>query len=604
MSPVNTYNEHDESESSLKASKIASTIGDPYPEVNEDVSENSTKELGRLAVVLANEKQYREDYNGPDNKKCAARVGEIAVDDDGNLGVFLKNGNTVGSKLTFFSQTKELNSIISKLEDMGILANARSFAANSNINNLMFDNSKKIVNLNPNRLYRSAIKYYAIRSNEKNDANEYEWMTGIIGKDTYGEDALLTPLIDMNRVNRLINGESVTLSEPMTGSLIRDMTDGEAYTVLFYDSDRRLIGQDQYDAISVSSQGGLVAPNTAITGLVVESSRIGPEENSTYLYVGESAANLALRVFVQYADGKTMEVTSESFGNGRLVIEGLDSISTEYPTEDGKSPFELNIKYYLLDDNSESSKNGKQATSINTTYKVFVKEDIYDVLMKITPAGVVNGEYNLPTTKVKLKIYGQYQSGAVRDITPTTKSGDRLIGYDNASYNSVNDTWDANNTVINTGTHEIIVKIPQGRGGIIKQFIFNYETSTAHRRFIINGANSKFVTFNAYTGTMSFEENVSSSSLSSENQFINTDNSIITPTHFSIKSAMNSAVLYADKIPLDNIRGFKFNTATGTQPYTDMPLIIEFSRLVEASDGVTSSVFVTNAALYYAKQQN
>lgn len=571
----------------------ASTVGDPYNAVSDEIIDEVQDETGRVAIVLANEKQYKKTYVGPINKKCVAREGEIAVDEEGNFGIFRKQGN----KYVWQSRMKELDSIIQSLEDLGVLNSARAFAANSNINNLYFDNSKKLVNLNPNRLYRRAIRYYAIRSQLKNELDEYEWITGVMGTDEYGQEALITPLMNMTSTSRIINGDTVTLSEPVEGSLIRDMVNGETYTVVFYDADRRVIGSDQYDAISVSSQGGLLAPNTAIVDLVVESSRIGPDEDSTYLYVGESAANIALRVFVKYADNRTMEVTSESFGNGRLVIEGLDSITTEYPSDDNHLPFDLTIKYYLTEDNS-NNKN----TSLTKSFKVYVKEDIYDSLLNIVPAGVINGEPNLPTTKVKMKIFGLYQSGTVRDITPLTKVDGRLTGYDNAVYNSNDDTWDAINTVINTGSHEIVCKIPQGIANVIKQFKFNYETSTSHRRFIINGLTTKFINFNAYTGKMSFEENVSSTSLASENEFVNEDGSKITPTHFSIKSAMNPEAIFVDKMSLDNIRGFSFNTATGRQPYSDMPLIVEFCKLTEGGDGVTTSVFVTSAVLYYAKQ--
>lgn len=571
----------------------ASSVGDPYESVSEEVIDEAQDETGRVAIVVGNEKQYKTTYSGPSNKKCKAREGEIAVDDDGNFGMFRKQGD----KLVWYSRMKELTEVIENLEDLGVLKNARAFAANANVNNLYFDNSKKIVNLNPNRLYRRSIRYYAIRSQLKNDNDEYEWMTGVMGADDYGQDTLLTPLANMSSTSRIINGETVTLSEPVEGALIRDMVNGETYTVIFYDADRRVIGSDQYDAVSVSSQGGLLAPNTAITDLVVESSRIGPDDDSTYLYVGESAANIALRVFVKYADGRTMEVTSESFGNGRLVIEGLDSITTEYATDDTHLPFELSIKYYLVDDNSNSGN-----TSLTKIFKVYVKEDIYDSLVNIIPAGAISGEPNLPTTKVKLKLFGLYQSGTVRDITPLTKVDGRLVGYDNAVYSANTDTWDAINTMINTGSHEIICKIPQGIANVIKQFRFTYETQTTHRRFIINSLNSKFINFNAYTGKMSFEDNVSSTSLQTENEFVNTDGSKISPTHFSIKSAMNPEAIFVDKMSLDNIRNFTYNTATGRQPYTDMPLIIEFCKLTEGGDGVTVSVFVTNAALYYAKQ--
>ena len=574
----------------------ASSVGDPYEIETGDLTEEMQDETGRVAIILANEKQYKKAYQGPTNKKCKAREGEIAVDEDGNFGMFRKQGN----QLVWYSRMKELSDIIEKLEDLGVLKSATAFAANSNINNLFFDNSKKLVNLNPNRLYRRAIRYYAIRSQIKNENDEYEWITGVMGSDEYGQDTLVTPLMNMDSTTRIINGDTVTLSEPMEGSLIREMVNGETYTVVFYDADRRVIGSDQYDAVSVSSQGGLLAPNTAITDLIVESSRIGPDEDSTYLYVGESAANIALRVFVKYADNRTMEVTSESFGNGRLVIEGLDSITTEYPTDnDGHYPFELTIKYYLTDDNS-NNKN----TSLTKSFKVYVKEDIYDSLLNIIPAGVINGEPNLPTTKVQMKLFGLYQSGTVRDITPLTKVEGRLSGYDNAVYNTNTDTWDAINTVINTGSHEIVCKIPQGIANVVKQFKFNYETSTSHRRFIINGLNTKFIEFNAYTGKMSFEENVSSTSLANGNQFINSDGSTTTPTHFSIKSAMNPDAVFVDKMSLDNIRGFSYNTATGRQPYSDMPLIVEFCRLTEGGDGVTTSVFVTSAVLYYGKQNN
>ena len=132
----------------------ASSVGDPYEIETGDLTEEMQDETGRVAIILANEKQYKKAYQGPTNKKCKAREGEIAVDEDGNFGMFRKQGN----QLVWYSRMKELSDIIEKLEDLGVLKSATAFAANSNINNLFFDNSRKLVNLNPNRLY-SIVSY-------------------------------------------------------------------------------------------------------------------------------------------------------------------------------------------------------------------------------------------------------------------------------------------------------------------------------------------------------------------------------------------------------------------------------------------------------------
>lgn len=587
--------------------RVSSSVGVPYSEENSQIEETELKEKGRVILQLAVDEQYRDDYE-IESKRCIPHDRELAVDKEGNLGIWIR---TEG-QWKFESVTKRLSDIILQLEDLGVLQNARAFAANSSINNMMFDNERKQVVLNPDKLYRRDIRYYAIRSSEMNDNGEYEWMTGIISKDQYGRQELKTQFIDMIEVKREIGGEVVILSQPKNGSLIRDMVDGESYAVVFADADKRICGVDIYDAISVTSQAGIIAPNTAISGLIIQSSRIGPDDESTYLYVGESIANLALRVFLKYADNSTYEITPEQVSNGRLVIEGLDNISTEIPTDDTHLPYDITVKYYFLDTNAENSE-GKQedgseisneSNFISKNYKVHVKENIYDDVVKIIPTGYINGEPNLPETKVRLKLFGLYQSGARRDITPLTKSNDRLIGYDNAMYNDAKDTWDAANSIINTGSNNIIVKIPQGKTGAIKQFDFTMETSTAHRRFIINGENSKFINFNAYTGKMSFEETVSSPALITANEFTNKDGSKVSPTHFSIRSAMEPEALFVDKVSLDNIRNFAYDTAIGLQPFTDMPLIIEFSKIIEGGEGVTNSVFITNVALYYAKQAN
>lgn len=593
----------------IQTSKTASTVGDPYITQNEEIAQQEkTKQKARIALILADEKQYADDYENED-KKLKARVGEIAITSEGFLGVMVENED---GRITFVSRSKEDHEILEQLEELGVLQSARAYASNAALNYILFDNERRIVNPNPDKLYRNSYCYYAIRSNEKNLEGEYEWITGIIGDDGYGVQKLLTPLIDMEKVERIVNEQVVVQSQTKTGSIIRDMVDGESYTIIFYDADRRPIAMESYDARSVTSQSGLLAPNTAITGLRVISSRIGPEDNSTYLYAGESAANIALRIFVKYADGTEREVTQESVSNGRLIIEGLDQISTEYPSDETHLPYSLTIKYYFLDSNADQSSGVQsdgsnidtRSNSISASYKVYIKEDIYDSITKITPVGYINGESNLPTTKMQLKLFALYQSGTSRDITPLTKAQDRLIGYDNAVYNNSKDTWDALNTEINTGIKTVIAKLPQGISQTTKSFSFTLETSTAHRRFIINSLNSKFVLFNAYTGKMNFEENVSSPILANENKFTYDDGTEIIPTHFSIRNALEPAALYADKIALDNIRGFSFNTATGLQPFTDMPLLIEFSKITDASDGVTTSVFITNTALYYAKQNN
>lgn len=594
----------------LSTNPSSSTIGVPYQEENEALEAevvNEMGEKGRIVITLAYTDQYNPDYGNPEYR-CIPHDGEIARDTEGNIGVWVKN--KVSKQFEFISVTKDLKDIVSQLSEMGVLKNAQAFATNSVINNMMFDNERGIINLNPDKIYDRSIRYYAVRSSETNLNGEYEWMTGIMGRDDYGVEQLTTQFIDMMEDRREINGEVVIRSKPRTGNLIRDMVDGESYVVVFADANRKIFAQDVYQAISVTSQAGIIAPNTAIKGLVLETSRIGPEDNSTFLYVGESAANIVLRVFLRYADNSTYEITQEQVSNGRLVIEGLDNINTEIPTDDTNLPFELVIKYYLLDDNSpkaeadEGSYISESANYISTTCKVYVKESITDNLVSIQPVGYITGEYSLPETKIQLKLFGLYQSGTRRDITSLTKTPDRISGFDNATYNSHKNAWDGSNSLINTGSHDIIVKIPQGKTSALKSFSFNYETSTSHRRLIINGENSKFIKFNAYTGKMSFEETVSSSALATMNSFSNADGSKIAPTHFTIRSAIDPDITYAVKIALENIKSFSYDTANGLLPFTDMPLLIEFCKIVEATEGVTSSVFVTNLALYYAKQSN
>lgn len=594
----------------LSTKSSSSTIGVPYQEENEALEAevvNEMGEKGRIVITLAYTDQYNPEYGNPEYR-CVPHDGEIARDTEGNIGIWVKN--KVSKQFDFISVTKDLKDIVSQLSEMGVLKNAQAFATNSVINNMMFDNERGIVNLNPDKIYDRAIRYYAVRSSETNLNGEYEWMTGIMGRDDYGVEQLTTQFIDMMEDRREINGEVVIRSKPRTGNLIRDMVDGESYVVVFADANRKIFAQDVYQAISVTSQAGIIAPNTAIKGLVLETSRIGPEDNSTFLYVGESAANIVLRVFLRYADNSTYEITQEQISNGRLVIEDLDNINTEIPTDDTNLPFELVIKYYLLDDNSpkteadDGSYISESANYISTTCKVYVKESITDNLVSIQPVGYITGEYSLPETKIQLKLFGLYQSGTRRDITSLTKTPDRISGFDNAAYNSHKNAWDGSNSLINTGSHDIIVKIPQGKTSALKSFSFNYETSTSHRRLIINGENSKFIKFNAYTGKMSFEETVSSSALAIMNSFSNANGSKIVPTHFTIRSAIDPDITYAVKIALENIKSFSYDTANGLLPFTDMPLLIEFCKIVEASEGVTSSVFVTNLALYYAKQSN
>lgn len=588
-----------------------SEVGNSYPQVEQTAVSKETLEnlgkQGRLVLQIGDMDLYDSNkYKDP----LVALTNETAW--DSNNIPWIARVNESG-KIVWRSGVKEMYDVFMNLKELGVLDAATAFGINGKIYHLFFDATKKWVGLNPQLVFDTVYRYYAIRSMTKNDDGGYDYFTATYAKNQNNTLTLLNNFVDMDRIDSP-SGDGTKVSKPRQAKLNGNMVNGGKYVVEFYDDDCMLVGTEVFQAVSVRALEYSLTPDKSVIGMVVKPNNEEVEEDSCFVYSNDDPTQvLNFRVFLKYADDSLVDVSDQRYTTGRLVISGLDKIETTKITGPEDEPQTIDITYYLAKDNSDLTTgelpeggNADVGTfSITKKIKVYVKESLYDDIEKITPAGWINFPAGNPNQKIMVKLFGLYKSGVVKDITNFVSTNDRFSGFGSGTsiYDRNNNAFYADSKYIGALPETVIVKVPQAKGSTLKSFTFKIETSSSHRRLIIDNEGSVFIRFNPTTKIMKFDGTQTVQRIKELNTYT-VGETVIEPTHFTVRSAIDPSSTLAKNIPIEQaLTGFTYAGVIDDVMVSDYPLIVEFFK-IEQDSGMISSIYSTNASRYYAQQVN
>jgi hypothetical protein len=316
-------------------------------------------------------------------------------DETKDLGIILEDelGNFI-----FYNTIKELRDYITDLKNSGIFTSAAAFVNNRKINRFYFDLSNGVVRIDPERRFEPIYRYYAIRDIELGPNGEYLYVTGVRGEGSE-ENETFSNLVDM-RIENSESGDGEQVSIPQVGGVVREINNGKTYIVEFYDASRTLVNIVPFQAIAVRVADLDLSPDTAVVDMYIMTNRpMETNEGACFLYRGETANSLEVRVYLKYADGRTRDITYENVINGRLVIQGLNELNTDSITTEGGETQKFSVVYNLIRNNASlpSSPNqtpegaiiNPQSLTITKDVEVFVLEDVFSNIEKVICAPYV-----------------------------------------------------------------------------------------------------------------------------------------------------------------------------------------------------------------------
>jgi hypothetical protein len=392
--------------------------------------------------------------------------------------------------------------------------------------------------------------------------------------------------------------------------IVRDIVDGNTYVVEFYDTTRLLINQLSFQAIATRIADLDLSPDTAVVDMYVMTNRsMEGDNNACFLYRGETANKLEIRVYLKYADGRTRDVTYENVTNGRLVIQGLDELVTDSITESGDELQKFNVVYTLVRNNAsmpqgpEETQGGAvinpQSLTITKEVKVYVLEDIFTNLERVFCLPYVQpatgGDYN-QGDKIRARFFGLYENGAIYDIT-------NICTYINQGGLQESNFGE---------TQHISIRVPYGNAGNYRIYNFDIFCAEGSRQVQVDGQSIRVLEANrqsfagfsgAFTkiglaGGQGIDE-VSLASLlaASEVEFHG-----VIPDHIRIRDVIDSTYNYTELANSFGSSGIGYVTTQTHELYNFKPVLVEFIKVnKEEGSGIVTSIFKTGAMLHYIK---
>ena len=586
-----------------------SQVGNVSTANDGSIATGQEKEKYRAVISISKEDKYFSDENPAGWTPYA---NEIFVDQNGIISIW---GKDEAGRNVKISKMKEMYDIIVNLKNLGILQNAESFRLNGKIYNFLFNNDKMVLRLNTELDIYSQYKYYSVRKIERNEeTGDYIYITGITETS---EDGVIKTISHMANIT-YIDGRYV----PAPARMVNPCSDGERYIVDFYDAARTPVGSQVFYARAVTTLDYSLSPEMAIRDLVVTTDR--PYEDGCFLYQNEDPNNLIIRVGVNYADGSTIDVTEEGQTTGRLIFEGRDKIDTTTLTSSAADAQEINVSYYISQDNSQPiDRNDLQTLLLDSNticmtkpLKVYIKEDIFDPIIDVTMHGYKEVAYAEGVTDIfKIKVYAHYKSGCMRDITPVM-DGNRFITTANFKYNAETGCMESTKIL---SQFVVQLKLPQGRSTALFNKIFNCEFVEYNRRMAINQTEggfdpqdaAKMTLFNSTQNKMRLSETDILTSLRETYAYkyeLEKEDYLI-PTHVLVRHGLNPNVIYsgyslADSYsPLDNENGIiNYIIPQNNLITEDMPLLIEFYQITTDDEtGARTNIQLCKMQRTYAK---
>jgi hypothetical protein len=343
--------------------------------------------------------------------------------------------------------------------------------------------------------------------------------------------------------------------------------------------------------------------------MIVVTSRAYDIEGDAFLFKGEVVSNLDIRVYLKYADNTTRDITHEQYVGGRLEIAGLGDISTVNITSDGVEPKTFTATYFMVRSNAGLTPGGTPGGaqinnvdySISKTVKVYVVEDVYDVIEDIDPAIYIEGDQIANTAQIYMRVFGHYRSGRISDITDIAQ----ITGFNGAG------------NQIGGPTQIVTVIVPQGHGAGNKVFNFTFDTFKNHNYASINGdtAIKKLITnpsplngdplkftiaIPGVTGNVTYLKNAF--------RYTNPLTSDVSEvTEIRVRNVKDSRFLYSSDVPIASTAsaiGFGYTVHQGKELTIEEPMLVEFLNVVRNAQNQIVSSFSTGAAIFYVQLTN
>lgn len=545
---------------------------------------------------------------------------EISHDSDGHSYILTRDPDT--NQVIPKSGSKALREEFDLLKSRGIFDNAEAFVFNRQINILYFDNDRLTVKSRDVRTFNPAYKYYAIRGFRVGN-NDPVYFTGIEASD--GSGNIISNLVDM-KLGTDVDGNPCTIIQ--TGKLIQPLVHGYNYMVEFYDADGIIQDIMAFQAYAVRHMPYDSTPDLAVVDLAITAnSQVSGQPWACQLYRGQTYDDLALRVYLKYADGDTRDVTYEqgSGASNRLHINGIEAINTDTPTPEEGTPQTFSITYYLSQASVDNPLVNPENLSITREVKVYILPDQND-----EPLTLVLGLWQTTSLGVKktlMKVFSlnavgiNKESTVLRDITYRMRSAviENFTFVEDPIYPD-RSRFESNGT--ESGLSELAITVPYATS-MNKTFSVSLQTesgtSETRVKYLIGTGNMADVKIDTIKRVITAVDpginhfltfdNINNPEYTIEN-FRNkyryvTDGGVITvPTHFAIKSARNPLYYHTDRVPLENMHiNIPYASEDEAGSLMDIsdktPLIVEFYNITVNGENEIVSSFVTGAGLFY-----
>lgn len=320
---------------------------------------------------------------------------EIAHTPEGDFVVLTRNER---NEVVPISASRDLRNKIEDLESKNIFENAEAFVFNSAVNTLFFDIDRMTVKISPERVFSSNYKYWAVKGYNVSEGNS-GFFTGILSDTGNGD-------VTSNLINTDIvyDNDGYAVGVTCSGHLIAPLVHGHNYIVQFFDADRILVDQMSFQAYSVRNMTFDTVPENSIVDITIGS----VTGNVINLEQHRSWKDLAIRLYLLYADSSVRDVTSEWITNGgstgRVIITGLEKINSATITPENESGYEIKVHYFASSVNIDNPLVDPDNLVITHTYEVRIITSAEETIEQVIPSVWINGSSN--NSNLCMKLFG------------------------------------------------------------------------------------------------------------------------------------------------------------------------------------------------------
>lgn len=583
---------------------------------------------GRVAIESTPESWFNlnttENPGGAD--QTVPYPDEFAHTPEGDFVVLTRNEN---NEVVPKSASRDLRNKIEALEQKHVFENAEAFVFNSAVNTLYFDTERMTVKISPERVFSSNYKYWAVKGFNLSDGNN-GYFTGIQSESGNGD-------ITSNLVNTdtAYDDDGNPIGVTCSGHLIAPLVHGHNYVVQFFDNERILVDQMPFQAYSVRNMTFDTVPEASIIDITLGSIT----GNVIQLEQNRQWSDLALRIYLLYANSNVRDVTSEWVTNGgstgRVIITGLENINSESITPQDEAGFEIKVHYFASSVNIDNPLVDPDNLVITHTYEVRIVPNAEESIEQVIPSLWINGNTN--SAKLCMKVFGinKDENGHRYFVDHTFRMKGRVgdAGFVNEGSVNVINPLDSNKvyfemsgTIASSGgnTFEHVIPVTYGTLNQEQQYAFKtnayYPDSFVKYTKPIPGDNSNTMSFGSVfkarlvngrdgNSRMIFEIDGDHTGMS-VSEYIsylkdkfkaNVNGTFIEPTHIRIRNGKVPSFWHVN-IPLELsadlfTNGFLYNQSSDLDTLVEnkTPLIVEFvNRQTDSEQNMVNTLTSLN----------